>query len=55
MPLRVSHEAIIHFLYYSTTSITPATVKENSRSLFNFDATVDWHQRHEFLKCMLDQ
>ncbi|KAG5635742.1 hypothetical protein H0H81_010225 [Sphagnurus paluster] len=27
-----------------------ATVKENSRSLFHFDAVVDWHQRHEFLK-----
>ena len=30
-----------------------ATVKENSRSLFNFEAHVDWHQRHEFLKCKL--
>ncbi|TFK38533.1 glycoside hydrolase family 38 protein [Crucibulum laeve] len=29
---------------------TTATVKDNSRSLFNFDAIVDWHQRHEFLK-----
>ncbi|KAF8656490.1 hypothetical protein AX16_002509 [Volvariella volvacea WC 439] len=27
-----------------------ATVKQNSRSYFNFSATVDWHQRHEFLK-----
>ncbi|KAF8991674.1 glycosyl hydrolases family 38 N-terminal domain-containing protein [Cyathus striatus] len=25
---------------------------DGSRSLFNFDAVVDWHQRHEFLKCM---
>jgi len=31
-----------------------ATVKEGSRSLFNFDAVVDWHQRHEFLKCVLN-
>jgi hypothetical protein len=28
-----------------------ATVKKNSRSFFNFSAVVDWHQRHEFLKC----
>ena len=28
-----------------------ATVKQNSRPLFNFEADVDWHQRHEFLKC----
>ncbi|KIL60738.1 glycoside hydrolase family 38 protein [Amanita muscaria Koide BX008] len=27
-----------------------ATAKENSRSLFRFDATVDWHERHKFLK-----
>ncbi|KDQ59961.1 glycoside hydrolase family 38 protein [Jaapia argillacea MUCL 33604] len=27
-----------------------ATVKANSRSLFLFDAVVDWHERHEFLK-----
>lgn len=33
------------------TYIIIATVKENSRSLFNFDTVVDWHQRHEFLKC----
>ncbi|KAJ3513202.1 hypothetical protein NMY22_g15114 [Coprinellus aureogranulatus] len=29
---------------------TGATTREGSRSLFNFDAQVDWHQRHEFLK-----
>ena len=34
-------------------SFFTATVKENSRSLLNFDAYVDWHQRHEFLKCKL--
>lgn len=31
-------------------SATTATVQENSRSFFNFDAVVDWRQRHEFLK-----
>ncbi|KAF6748244.1 alpha-mannosidase [Ephemerocybe angulata] len=31
-------------------SATSATVRDGSRSLFNFDAIVDWHQRHEFLK-----
>ncbi|KAG2005473.1 alpha-mannosidase [Coprinopsis cinerea AmutBmut pab1-1] len=29
---------------------TTATVRENSRSFFNFEAVVDWRQRHEFLK-----
>ncbi|KAF9529896.1 glycoside hydrolase family 38 protein [Crepidotus variabilis] len=29
---------------------TTATIKPNSRSLFNFSALVDWRQRHEFLK-----
>ncbi|KAG5643659.1 hypothetical protein DXG03_000539 [Asterophora parasitica] len=33
----------------SLDAITAST-KENSRSLFNFSAVVDWHQRHEFLK-----
>ncbi|RDB17533.1 Alpha-mannosidase [Hypsizygus marmoreus] len=33
----------------SLDAITAST-KENSRSLFRFDAVVDWHQRHEFLK-----
>ncbi|OJT14565.1 Alpha-mannosidase [Trametes pubescens] len=28
----------------------PASLKKNSRSFFRFDAQVDWHQRHEFLK-----
>jgi hypothetical protein len=31
--------------------LVSATVKKNSRSYFNFNAVVDWHQRHEFLKC----
>ncbi|KAF7428479.1 Glycoside hydrolase, 38 vacuolar alpha mannosidase [Pleurotus ostreatus] len=29
---------------------TSATLKPQSRSMFVFDAVVDWHQRHEFLK-----
>ncbi|KAI0654605.1 galactose mutarotase-like domain-containing protein [Cubamyces menziesii] len=28
----------------------PASLKKGSRSFFRFDAQVDWHQRHEFLK-----
>jgi alpha-mannosidase len=27
-----------------------ASLRPNSRSLFTFDAVVDWHERHEFLK-----
>ncbi|KAA1467023.1 hypothetical protein DENSPDRAFT_876986 [Dentipellis sp. KUC8613] len=40
----------------STINITisldaiPATHKKDSRPLFTFDADVDWHERHEFLK-----
>lgn len=54
-PLRASVRAEVRY-GQSTISVTisldatTATVKENSRSLFNFDAIVDWHQRHEFLK-----
>lgn len=33
------------------TERTIASLKKNSRSFFRFDAEVDWHQRHEFLKC----
>lgn len=29
---------------------TPATFQPNSRSLIRFDAEVDWHERHRFLK-----
>lgn len=32
--------------------MSTASLKANSRSLFVFDAVVDWHQRHEFLKCV---
>jgi hypothetical protein len=28
-----------------------ATTNKDSRSFLRFDANVDWHQRHEFLKC----
>jgi hypothetical protein len=35
----------------STYSGSVATMKGNSRSFFNFDAVVDWHERHKFLKC----
>ncbi|OJA11450.1 hypothetical protein AZE42_08844 [Rhizopogon vesiculosus] len=30
--------------------VITATVKTESRSFFNFDAVVDWHERHKFLK-----
>ncbi|KAG6862107.1 hypothetical protein C0995_005917 [Termitomyces sp. Mi166 len=54
-PLRGSVKAVTKY-DKSTIEVTisldaiAATVKENSRSLFHFDAVVDWHQRHEFLK-----
>ncbi|KAJ3503870.1 hypothetical protein NLJ89_g8237 [Agrocybe chaxingu] len=54
-PLRGSVRAEVKY-GQSTITVTisldavPATMKDNSRSLFNFDAVVDWHQRHEFLK-----
>ncbi|PPR01817.1 hypothetical protein CVT24_001681 [Panaeolus cyanescens] len=54
-PLRAAVRAEVKY-GQSTISVvisldaTPATVKENSRSWFRFDAHVDWHQRHEFLK-----
>ena len=33
------------------TTFILATLKKNSRSFFTFDAQVDWHERHKFLKC----
>ncbi|KAG5338322.1 hypothetical protein C0989_007560 [Termitomyces sp. Mn162] len=54
-PLRGSVKAVTKYdkstieVTISLDAIT-ATVKENSRSLLHFDAVVDWHQRHEFLK-----
>ena len=36
----------------TTKRVLPiASMKKDSRSLFIFDAVVDWHERHEFLKC----
>ena len=32
------------------TNLCTASLKKHSRSFFRFDAEVDWHQRHEFLK-----
>ena len=32
------------------TDYFAASLKKNSRSFFRFDAEVDWHERHEFLK-----
>ncbi|KAF9025150.1 glycoside hydrolase family 38 protein [Hymenopellis radicata] len=58
-PLRASVKADLKH-GQSTISVTisldavPATVtKTNSRSLFVFDADIDWRQRHEFLKFQL--
>ncbi|KIY67661.1 glycoside hydrolase family 38 protein [Cylindrobasidium torrendii FP15055 ss-10] len=57
-PLRSAVKADIKY-GQSTISITigldavSATVKEESRSLFVFEADVDWRQRHEFLKFQL--
>ncbi|KAG6918486.1 hypothetical protein DXG01_014113 [Tephrocybe rancida] len=54
-PLRGSVQAVVKYdkstinLTISLDAIT-ASVKKNSRSLFHFDAVVDWRQRHEFLK-----
>ncbi|KAF7980211.1 hypothetical protein HWV62_39313 [Athelia sp. TMB] len=54
-PLRASVTAQVKYgnstikVTISLDAIT-ASLKANSRSLFVFDAVVDWHQRHEFLK-----
>ncbi|KAK7464842.1 Glycoside hydrolase, 38 vacuolar alpha mannosidase [Stygiomarasmius scandens] len=54
-PLRASVKAEVKY-GKSTIIVTisldavGATAKPSSRSLFVFDAQVDWHQRHEFLK-----
>ncbi|EPQ55548.1 glycoside hydrolase family 38 protein [Gloeophyllum trabeum ATCC 11539] len=54
-PLRASITS--EFKYgQSTINVTisldavAATTRPGSRSMFTFDAVVDWHQRHEFLK-----
>jgi alpha-mannosidase len=54
-PLRASVKAEVRYgqsKIYVTISLdaTTATVKDGSRSWFDFEALVDWHQRHEFLK-----
>ncbi|KAJ7203479.1 glycoside hydrolase family 38 protein [Mycena haematopus] len=54
-PLRASVEAEVVY-GQSRINVTisldavPASTKLDSRSMFRFDARVDWHQRHEFLK-----
>ncbi|KAJ3574050.1 hypothetical protein NP233_g2021 [Leucocoprinus birnbaumii] len=54
-PLRAAVKAEVRYgqsLISVTISLdaTSATTKSNSRSLFNFETVVDWHQRHELLK-----
>ncbi|KAI0351116.1 hypothetical protein OH77DRAFT_1506678 [Trametes cingulata] len=54
-PLRASLKAEVKY-GQSTINVlismdaVPASMKKNSLSLIRFDAEVDWHQRHEFLK-----
>ncbi|KAG1760992.1 galactose mutarotase-like domain-containing protein [Suillus occidentalis] len=54
-PLRVAVQTQVKYgnstidVTISLDAIT-ATMKGNSRSCFNFDAVVDWHERHKFLK-----
>ncbi|KAI0041688.1 glycoside hydrolase family 38 protein [Auriscalpium vulgare] len=52
-PLRASIEAQVKYgksTILVTASSFHSSLKPNSRPLFTFDATVDWHERHEFLK-----
>jgi hypothetical protein len=40
------------FLYFRNRLIvSKATTKSDARSAIVFDASIDWHQRHELLKC----
>ncbi|KAF8991681.1 glycoside hydrolase family 38 protein [Cyathus striatus] len=48
-PLHAAVKAQVRY-GQSTIDVTVSSMKDGSRSLFNFDAVVDWHQRHEFLK-----
>ncbi|KAJ8094104.1 Alpha-mannosidase 2C1 [Marasmius tenuissimus] len=54
-PLRAAVKAQLKYgkstitVMISLDAVT-ATVNPTSRSLFRFDAVVDWHQRHKFLK-----
>ncbi|KAJ6581651.1 hypothetical protein B0H19DRAFT_1251835 [Mycena capillaripes] len=55
-PLRASVRAEVEYgksKISVTTSLdaVPATTKLDSRGMIRFDASVNWHQRHEFLKC----
>ena len=31
--------------------VAPGSLRQSARPYINFEAQVDWHQRHEFLKC----
>ncbi|PCH42793.1 glycoside hydrolase family 38 protein [Wolfiporia cocos MD-104 SS10] len=54
-PLRASVKSVTKF-HQSTITVTisldavTASLQKNSRSMFVFDAVVDWRERHEFLK-----
>ncbi|KAI0776540.1 glycosyl hydrolases family 38 N-terminal domain-containing protein [Trametes elegans] len=48
-PLRASLKAEVKY-GQSTIDVLVSTLKKNSRSFVRFDAKVDWHERHEFLK-----
>ncbi|KAL6305038.1 glycosyl hydrolases family 38 N-terminal domain-containing protein [Sparassis latifolia] len=48
-PLRASLKS--EFKYrQSDITVTVPSMKKDSRSFFRFDAVVNWHERHEFLK-----
>ncbi|KAI0713074.1 glycoside hydrolase family 38 protein [Cerioporus squamosus] len=54
-PLRASLKSVIKYgqstiNVVTDTDCSAASLKKNSRSFFRFDAEVDWHERHEFLK-----
>ncbi|ESK96763.1 glycoside hydrolase family 38 protein [Moniliophthora roreri MCA 2997] len=54
-PLRASVRAEVKYgkssiVVMVSKTASQASVSPTSRSLFRFDAKVDWHQRHEFLK-----
>ncbi|TFK83854.1 glycoside hydrolase family 38 protein [Polyporus arcularius HHB13444] len=48
-PLRASLKSTVKY-GQSTINVVVPSLKKNSRSFFRFDAEVDWHERHEFLK-----
>ncbi|KAJ7889028.1 galactose mutarotase-like domain-containing protein [Mycena leptocephala] len=49
-PLRASVRAEVEYGDSRISVTIPASTKLDSRGMFRFDAWVDWHQRHEFLK-----